>query len=150
MTEPKTILVVDDDPDFLFQMEAMLKKAGHTVVTAGGQKKAEEILENLRPDLAVIDLMMEHADGGFALSYHIKRKDSSIPVILVTAVVSETGIEFDASTDEERSWVKADAFLAKPVRFEQLDREMRRLLTYHAASSGEPSARPPQAGLKGE
>jgi CheY-like chemotaxis protein len=127
MNEPRTILVVDDDPDFLFQMEAMLKKAGHRVVTADGQKTAEEILKTLRPDLAVVDLMMEHADGGFALSYHIKKKDPSIPVILVTAVVSETGIEFDAATDEERSWVKADAFLSKPVRYEQLDREMRRL-----------------------
>jgi CheY-like chemotaxis protein len=62
------------------------------------------------------------------LCYHIKRKDPGIPVVLLTAVTHQTGLEFDAVTDEERSWVKADAMLAKPVRFEQLEREIERLL----------------------
>lgn len=125
---PKTILVVDDDIDFLAQMQLNLEAAGFRVATAEGQKKAEEILQTLRPDLAILDLMMENLDGGFSLSYHIKQKDPSIPVILVTAVTSETGLEFDATTDEERSWVKADAFLAKPIRFEQLFREINKFL----------------------
>jgi CheY-like chemotaxis protein len=72
--------------------------------------------------------MMEHMDGGFALCYHIKKKNGRIPVILISAVTSETGLEFDAATDEERSWVKADVMLTKPVRFEQLKREIDRLL----------------------
>ncbi len=37
-------------------------------------------------------------------------------------------MDFDAATDEERSWIKADAMLAKPIRFEQLKREIDRLL----------------------
>ncbi len=57
----------------------------------------------------------------------MKKKYPGMPVVLVTAVTSETGLEFDAATDEERSWVKADALLAKPVRFEQLKREIERL-----------------------
>jgi CheY-like chemotaxis protein len=124
----KTILVVDDDVDFLFQISTFLEKAGFKVLGADGQKHAEETLGRVRPDLAVVDLMMENVDGGFALSYHIKKKDPSIPVIMVTAVTGETGMEFDAATDEERSWVKADAFLSKPVRFEQLLGEIDRLL----------------------
>ena len=124
----KTILVVDDDPDYLTQMEINLKKAGFNVITTDSQAKAEEILAETRPDLAIVDLMMEHPDDGFALSYHIKKKDEKIPVIIVSAVTSETGIEFDATTNEERSWVKAEAFLAKPVRFEQLLRQMNKLM----------------------
>ena len=125
----KTVLIVDDDEDFLLQQQAVLTAAGYEVVSAGGQKEAEEILKTVRPDIALVDLMMEHTDGGFALCYHIKKLDESIPIILVTAVASETGLEFDAATQEERSWVKADAMLAKPVRFEQLRREMERLLS---------------------
>ena len=125
-TSPKTVLVVDDDIDFLTQLEINLKDAGFNVVTAEGQKQAEEYLTTNLPDLAIVDLMMEHPDGGFALSYHIKKKNPAIPVILVTAVTSETGLTFDASTDEERSWVKADAFLSKPIRFEQLLREIQK------------------------
>ncbi|MBN1154787.1 response regulator [candidate division KSB1 bacterium] len=124
----KTLLVVDDDIDYLTQMKVNLIDAGFNVVTAEGQKKAEEYLEQNKPDLAILDLMMEEMDGGFALSYHIKKLDPSIPVIIVSAVNSEAGIEFDAVTKEERSWIKADAFLAKPVRFEQLVREINRLL----------------------
>ena len=62
------------------------------------------------------------------LCHRIRKKDPSIPVILVTSVNSETGMEFNAATDQERSWIKADALLAKPVRFEQLRREIDRLL----------------------
>jgi two-component system, OmpR family, response regulator len=124
----KTILVVDDDADFRTQLQVQLEAAGYRVVTAEGQRPAEKLLAAMRPDLAVVDLMMEHVDGGFALCYHIKKLDPRIPVILVTAVASETGLEFDAATDEERSWVKADHLLTKPVRFEQLRREIERLL----------------------
>lgn len=125
----KTILVVDDDVDFLTQHRILLESVGYEVLTAESQAQAEELLTRQQPDLAVVDLMMENADGGFALCYHIKKQNPGIPVILVTAVASETGLEFDASTDEERTWVKADAFLAKPVRFEQLRREIERHLS---------------------
>jgi CheY-like chemotaxis protein len=124
----KIVLVVDDDIDFLTQMKINLQDAGFSVTTAEGQQEAEKILEKASPDIAIVDLMMENMDGGFSLSYHIKKKDPRIPVILVTAVTSETGIEFDAKTNEERSWVKADVFLPKPVRFEQMMREINRLL----------------------
>ena len=43
---------------------------------------------------------------------------------MVSSVTSRSGLEFDAITDGERAWIKADAFLAKPVRFEQLQREI--------------------------
>ncbi|MFP4355492.1 MAG: response regulator transcription factor [Phycisphaerae bacterium] len=130
MTDPnKTILLVDDDEDFLTQMQVQLTAAGYHVDTAGGRKEAlERIEDGNKYDLAIVDLMMQEVDDGFALCHQIKRIDPAIPVIMVTAVTAETGMAFDASTSEERSWVKADAVLAKPVRFEQLEREIGRLL----------------------
>ena len=124
----KTILVVDDDEDFLLQQKMQLTGAGFKVLTAESQAEAEEVLLEAQPDLALVDLMLEDMDGGFSLCYHIKNVYPSMPVILVTAVTSETGLEFDATTEEERSWVKADVVLAKPIRFEQLKREIERLL----------------------
>lgn len=131
MTQPddkKTILLVDDDTDFLFQLQAEFTAAGYKVLTASNGKQALEVLAGVRPDLCVVDLMMEKADMGFTLCYKIKKKDPSIPIIMVTSVTHETGIDFDATTQEERSWIKADALLDKPVRFEQLQREVLRLL----------------------
>ncbi|MBX7257946.1 MAG: response regulator [Candidatus Hydrogenedentes bacterium] len=122
------ILLVDDDEDFLLQQRVQLESEGFRVVQATSRAEAERLLAHQHPDLAIVDLMMEDSDAGFTLCHHIKKKDAAIPVILCTAVISETGIEFDASTPEEQSWVKADVMLSKPVRFEQLKREIGRLL----------------------
>ena len=124
----KTVLIVDDDEDFLLQQKVYLEKEGFEVLTADSQQQAEEMLEQTCPDLAVVDLMMEHKDAGFVLCNHIKKRYASMPVILVSAVARETGMNFDVDTAEERSWIKADAMFAKPVRFEQLKREIDRLL----------------------
>jgi CheY-like chemotaxis protein len=125
---PKTVLVVDDDPDFLLQHKALLRHNGLQVLTAEGSESAEAILERQRPDLAVVDLMMETADAGFTLCHRIKQTYPDLPVIMVTSVNSETGLDFDTITQEQRSWIKADAFLAKPIRHEQLTQQIDRLL----------------------
>ena len=124
----KTVLLVDDDPDFLLQERTYLEKAGFEVVTAVGHRQAEEVLARLEPDLAVVDLMMETPDAGFTLCYHLRKQYPNLPVILVTSVNQETGLDFATSTAAERSWIKADAMLSKPIRFEQLQREIDRLL----------------------
>jgi CheY-like chemotaxis protein len=135
-TDKKTILLVDDDEDFLFQTQFQLERAGYKTTKAQTQEEAVALLDKFRPDAAVLDLMMERMDAGFVLSYLIKQKDPTIPVVLVTAVTNETGLEFDAATDEERTWVKADVVLAKPIRIEQLIREIERLLIKETGHNG--------------
>ena len=122
------VLLIDDDIDFLMQQKIQLQGDGHEVTTAETMKEADDLLNKMRPDIVIVDLMMDEMDSGFTICHRIKKKDPKIPVIMVTAVTSETGLVFDAATDEEKSWVKADAVLAKPVRFEQLKREMQKLL----------------------
>ncbi|HSM52381.1 MAG TPA: response regulator, partial [Thermoanaerobaculia bacterium] len=80
------------------------------------------------PDLAVIDLMMEHVDGGFSLAYRLKKREPPVPVIMVTAVAAETGLDFASAFQGAPGWMRVDAMLSKPVRFEQLRREIDRLL----------------------
>ncbi len=130
------VLLVDDDEDFLFQHRIQLENAGFEVATAPNPTGAQKVLDSFTPDLAIVDLMMEHHDDGFVLSHHLKRRFPQMPVIMVTAVTSETGLVFDPASPEERRWVGADALLAKPIRFEQLRREIDRLLKSTAASRG--------------
>ncbi|HEY3447217.1 MAG TPA: response regulator [Myxococcales bacterium] len=127
-TANKTIMLVDDDEDYLLQTRMQLESAGYKVVTAGGLGEADQKLAEANPDLVVADLMMEYLDAGFVLCHHVKKRNPKTPVILVTAVTSETGLEFENATGEERSWIKADAILTKPVRAEQLRNEISRLL----------------------
>ena len=122
------VLLVDDDEDFLFQQRLQLQAAGFEVVAAQGRSQAEALLAERRFDVAVLDVMMENPDAGFVLCHHIRKKDPSIPVILVTSVNSETDLDFGLATQEDRQWIQADAVLAKPIRFEQLHREIERLL----------------------
>lgn len=122
------ILVVDDDVDFLAQMSMQLEARGYAVTTVETAAAARESLKRERPDLMIVDLMLEDPDAGFSLCYHVKKTDPALPVIMATAVSSRTGMSFDAETSEERAWIKADCVLAKPVRFEQLEGEMQRLL----------------------
>lgn len=128
MKEPKNILVVDDDVDLLDQVALILQSEGYRVVRAQGQKEGEAALLGHIPDLAVVDLMMESMDSGFVLCHHIKRLFPETPVILLTAVKSTTGLDFQPQSGEAASWIKADALLDKPVRPEQLRQEVRRLL----------------------
>jgi CheY-like chemotaxis protein len=122
------ILLVDDDEDFLFQHKVQLEHAGYRVTTATTRAEAEALAAEAKPDVAVLDLMMEQHDDGFVLSHHLKRLRPGLPVILVTAVTAETGISFSPTSGAERAWVGADTLLAKPIRFEQLKREVERLL----------------------
>jgi CheY-like chemotaxis protein len=128
MMGKKKLLLVDDDPDILEQLSLSLGGEGYEVVTAQGRKEGEEVLMLGRPDLAIIDLMMEEMDSGFVLCHEMKRLYPDMPVIILTAVTAATGLDFHARSDEARSWVKADALLDKPVRFEQLKEEVQRLL----------------------
>lgn len=128
-TSPKPqVLLVDDDSDFLWQQKVQLEAAGFDVVTAVGESDAKRKLAERHPDVAVIDVMMDNPDTGFTLCYYIRKMAPNIPLILVTSIVSETGLDFALASDNDRAWIPADALLAKPIRFEQLLGEIDRLL----------------------
>jgi hypothetical protein len=71
---------------------------------------------------------MENEDSGFILSYKIKKKYPDVPVILATAVTAETGMSFDLSDQSNNEWIKADLFLDKGIRADQLEKEIKKLL----------------------
>lgn len=124
----KTILIVDDDPDYLVQLKMKLQQFGFEVIIAEGQAEAERVLEAVRPDLAILDLMMESEDSGFILSFKLKKKYPDVPVIIATGVTAETGMNFDTGSEGDRNWIKADLFLDKGIRSDQLLKEINRLL----------------------
>lgn len=124
----KLVLIADDDDDYLFQMKMHVESFGFDVITADTQKEAEELIKNTNPDLAIFDLMMEKDDSGFVLCYKMKRKHPNVPIILATAVASETGISFGVDSDTDKQWIKADLYLEKGIRRDQLHKEINKLL----------------------
>ena len=125
----RTVLMVDDDQDFRFQQKLRLEEAGYHTVEARSENEALALIEQgCSFDLAVLDLMMDNLDGGFTLAYQIKKERPTTPVIIISSVNAETGLDFGMKSESAREWIKADAFLSKPIRFEQLTREIDRLL----------------------
>lgn len=123
-----TILVADDDPDYLFQTVKNLERAGYKTMAVESQAEAEAVINKFKPSLAIFDLMMENDDSGFILCYKLKKKYPDVPVILATAVAHETGISFSLDSEAERAWIRADRYLEKGIRSDQLDQEIMKLL----------------------
>jgi CheY-like chemotaxis protein len=123
-----TILLVDDDQDYLVQLQAKIQNFGFKTIIADGQKEAEALIEKTKPDLAILDLMMENEDSGFILCYKMKKKYPDVPIIIATGVAAETGISFDINDENNRKWIKADRFLDKGIRSERLKEEIENLL----------------------
>jgi CheY-like chemotaxis protein len=110
----KKILLVDDDVDFLEMHSAVLENRGYQVVTARSSQECLDKLDEIRPDVVVLDIMMERFDSGFGASKKIKEKHRQIPVILLTSIGDQTGLDF-SSNDEILKETGADLLLDKPV-----------------------------------
>jgi CheY-like chemotaxis protein len=110
----KKILIVDDDVDFLEMHSAVLTNKGYSVITAQNSKECLEKLEKTRPDVVVLDVMMEQFDAGFEASKKIKEKCPDLPVMLLTSIGAQTGLEFSSSAETLKA-TGADVLLDKPV-----------------------------------
>jgi len=83
----RMILVVDDEPAISRLVRATLQAEGHSVITASRGEEALDLLDEQRPDLIVLDLMMPGIDG-FETLRRI-RMQSQVPVIMLTARASD-------------------------------------------------------------
>jgi two-component system, OmpR family, alkaline phosphatase synthesis response regulator PhoP len=116
------ILFVDDDRDFLAAQTAFFSGRGFQVVTLDRVDGAVERISGEKPDVVVLDLMMEHYDSGFMLARKI-RQDSAmanVPILMLSGVASATGHKFAGEIAALKDWIKLDAFLDKPVTGRQL------------------------------
>ena len=123
---PKKVLLVDDDRDFLEMHTAVLEHRGYEVITARSSKECMEVLDDARPDIVILDVMMEQFDSGFKASENIKKKYKDLPVMLLTSIGAQTNLDFSSSQDVlEVSG--ADVLLDKPVSPKVLIDEIERL-----------------------
>jgi len=122
MSAGKKVLFVDDDRDFLRSQRILFSSRGYEVLTAESGEEALKLLEKEAPDIIFLDLMMEHYDTGFTLSYQIRKDDrfKHVPLVMLSGVASQTGRRFDKQSEELKKWSKLDAFLDKPVTGKQL------------------------------
>ena len=135
----RKILIVDDDADLVEANRLYLESRGFEVRTAGSAAEGLRALEGYTPDLIATDLMMEHHDSGFAFCRRVKARPetATTPLLMLTGVLRETGIDFSRRTKEERAFIVADELIAKPVTPRQLCEHIERHLARSAAQGAE-------------
>ena len=112
---PSKIVIIDDNPDFLFTMETFLTRNGFNVKTASDGTTGFELIQKHRPDLVMLDVMMEAMYSGFEVC-RLVRNDPDLkttPIIGISGMADEIGAKFD--NYEDREYFTPDAFFDKPV-----------------------------------
>jgi CheY-like chemotaxis protein len=97
MGEKKRILIIDDDPDIVTSVKAVLEAEGFTVLTATSGDDGVAAFKNRKPDLILCDMMMESIDAGTKVAGAIRNESKSVPIYLLSSIgdATATNIEID-------------------------------------------------------
>jgi CheY-like chemotaxis protein len=115
----KQILVVDDDLDQRLTLRLPLEAAGYQVSEAKNSVEGLNMVKEVKPDLIILDVMMDSATAGFQLALELHSPDPKseyrefrdTPIIILTAIHTTTPLRF--SPDED--YLPVQNFLEKPV-----------------------------------
>jgi DNA-binding response OmpR family regulator len=117
--DKKRILLIDDDPDLRLALRLPLEAAGYQVNEACSYEEGKTALKKVKPDLVVLDVMMDTATAGFQFALDMHSPDpnseflefSKTPIIMLTAIHSTTPLRFTPDAD----YLPVQIFLEKPV-----------------------------------
>lgn len=120
-TDMATVMIVDDNQDFLSYMTSELSVHFNVIPASGGESCLKK-LHKVQPDVLICDVMMPGIDG-FELTKRVKNdiETSHIPVILLTARTSD-------DIRLEGYETGADAYLTKPFKMDILEARVRNLI----------------------
>lgn len=118
------ILVIDDDPDTILACRMALENAGHEVTDAINGRDGLKMIKKDRPDLIILDVMMDTATEGFQLALKLRSPDptsdwaqfSDIPILMLTAIHSTTPLRFEPDID----YLPVELFVDKPIEPDDL------------------------------
>jgi len=129
LPSPPTVLIVDDDPDFVEVSRIVLEREGYVVLSASDGDAGLETLRKHHPDLVVLDVMMNSLLEGLNATWTIRADEDlrATPILMVSSIASSEYAEH-FPTDE---YVPVDNFLSKPIPPDKLLQEVRRLLSSH-------------------
>jgi len=84
------VLVVDDEPDYPQLLGLILTKEGFEVRTAASGKEAYEVAAQFRPDVLVVDWMLEGSDDGLVVAETLAKANPALQTVLITGYPSLT------------------------------------------------------------
>jgi CheY-like chemotaxis protein len=114
------ILVIEDDPDFLYVVQMRLEAADFEVETATTPEQGLSKVQSTKPDLVVLDVLMPAGYEGFEVARAIREELSltELPIIILTAVHDVKKVPYRFAPDED--YLPVDVFLDKPTELDAL------------------------------
>ena len=117
------IAIIDDDPDILDASGLVLKSKGYDIVTASNPDDGYKIVKEKKPNLIILDVMMDEPDDGFYLAQKFRKDGITTPILMYTSVSKAIGLDFGKS-----EMVPVDDFVEKPISPEELIAKVSNLL----------------------
>ena len=111
-----TILVIDDDPDFVWVMKALLETKQYKVSVAYNPDEGFAKMEEEIPDAVILDIMMGKGAEGFVFARKL-RKDSrfdKVPILMLTSMTEQTGFRFPGESKHPR-FLPVDEYIEKGI-----------------------------------
>jgi len=121
-----TILVVDDDPDFVAITSKVLTTAGHEVVTAANGTAALAAMREQPPDLVLLDIMMSTVLDGLDVSEEMRSDPDlkDVPIIMISSIADTE----HAAVFPSDGYLHVDAWISKPIQPEDFLNKVNRYL----------------------
>ena len=117
------IAIIDDDPDILDASSLVLTSKGYDVLTASNPDDGFKIVIENKPDLIILDVMMNEPDDGFFLAQKFRREKIITPIIMYTSISKSFGMDYGVN-----EMVPVDEFVEKPISPELLLEKVEKLL----------------------
>lgn len=118
------ILVVDDDTDIVDVCRLVLQREGYEVATASNREDGMKAVEREKPDLLILDVMMENPDDGIAMARDLRTRGFKAPILMLTSLGKVTGMQYGRDDD----LVPVDEFFEKPIDSDVLISKTKELL----------------------
>ena len=119
MNEQKLVLVVDDDPDLVEAVSMKLEAKGYRVAKAYDGVEAMEKIEEEKPALVVLDVMMPRKNG-WVVCDEIKNSDALKDIIVVLLTAVGDAVKTTNYTHHDGKTTLADDYLPKPIDLDEL------------------------------
>jgi CheY-like chemotaxis protein len=119
MAEKQKILIIDDDEDFRISIRTLLESHNYQVSEADSGKQGLKKIKAEKPDLLVLDIMMETIDEGYLLNQLIKfqkeyEDHKNMPILMVSSIQQDPLSRFPKAMGEVEM-ITPDYYLTKPV-----------------------------------
>lgn len=115
-----TILIIDDDQDFLDIHRSILENNNYNVITAISGDEGLIKIQQDHPDLVILDVMLPEGYEGFEVARKIRQdlKKIKLPIIILSSVIEKKKIAYKFAPEE--NYLPVDVFVEKPVKSDQL------------------------------